>query len=75
MGIWHVIYVITLMSQIVEHIKISVHLKKFGKDIIVEYLLYTVYLLQQIKEHPALFCHCVNSQTRFTIRDFGVDVM
>ena len=42
MGIWHVIYVITLMTQIVEHIKISVHLKKFGKDIIVEHLLYTV---------------------------------
>ena len=30
------------------------------------------YLLQQIKEHLALFCHCVNSQTRLTIKDIVV---
>ena len=32
------------------------------------------YLLQQIKEHPAPFSHCINSQTRLTIRDTGVGV-
>ena len=31
MGIWHVIYVITLISWIVEHIEISEHLTKFGE--------------------------------------------
>ena len=30
------------------------------------------YPLQQIKEHPAPFCHCANNQTRLTIRDTGV---
>ena len=42
MGIWHVIYVITLMSWMVEHIEISVHLTKCGEKLIVEHLLYTV---------------------------------
>ena len=30
------------------------------------------YLLQQIIEPPGIFSHCVNSQTRLTIRDTGV---
>ena len=42
MKIWQVIYVITLMSWIEEHIEISVNLTNFGKKLIVEHLIYTV---------------------------------
>ena len=44
---------------------------KICRKLLVEHL-FTLYLSQQIKEHPAPFCHCANNQTRLTIMDTGV---
>ena len=61
----------TLMSQIVEHTEIDEHLEKNTENLIVEHLFYTISIATNNRT-PGIFFHCVNSQTRLTIRDTRV---
>ena len=59
------------MSQIVEHTEIDEHLEKNTENLIVEHLFYTISIATNNRT-PGIFFHCVNSQTRLTIRDTRV---
>ena len=61
------------MSQIVEHTEIDEHLEKNTENLIVEHLFYTISIATNNRT-PGIFFHCVNSQTRLTIRDTRVYV-
>ena len=61
----------TLMSQIVEHTEIDEHLEKNTENLIVEHLFYTISIATNNRT-PGIVFHCVNSQTRLTIRDTRV---
>ena len=63
----------TLLYQIVEHIEIKEHSAKFAEKLLVEHLFYTIFIATN-KRTPGIFSHCINSQTRLTIRDTGVDI-
>ena len=59
------------MSQIVEHAEIDEHLEEIVENLIVEHLIYTISIATNNRT-PGIFFHCVNSQTRLTIRDTRV---
>ena len=59
------------MSQIVEHTEIDEHLEKNTENLIVEHLFYTISIATNNRT-PGIFFHCVNNQTRLTIRDTRV---
>ena len=61
----------TLVSQIVEHAEIDEHLEEIVENLIVEHLIYTISIATNNRT-PGIFFHCVNSQTRLTIRDTRV---
>ena len=65
---------VTLMSQIVELTEINEHLEEIAKNLIVEHLFYTISIATNDRT-PGIFFHCVNSQTRLTIRDTRVGMM
>ena len=56
-------YLITLMSQIVEHTKIDEHLGEIAENLIVEHLFYTISIATNNRT-LGIFFHCVNSQMR-----------
>ena len=58
----------TLVSQIVEHTEIDEHLEQIAENLIVEHLIYTIFIATNNRT-SGIFFHCVNSQTRLTIRD------
>ena len=64
-------YSATLVSQIVEHTEIDEHLEQIAENLIVEHLIYTISIATNNRT-PGIFFHCVNSQTRLTIRDTRV---
>ena len=61
----------TLVSQIVEHTEIDEHLEQIAENLIVEHLIYTIFIATNNRT-SGIFFHCVNSQTRLTIRDTRV---
>ena len=61
------------MSQIVEHTEIDEHLEQIAENLIVEHLIYTIFIATNNRT-SGIFFHCVNSQTRLTIRDTRVHV-
>ena len=61
----------TLVSQIVEHTKIDEHMEEIAENLTVEHLFYTISIATNNRT-PGIFFHCVNSQTRLTIRDTRV---
>ena len=61
----------TLMSQIVEHTLKDEHWKEIAENLIVEHLFYTISITTNNRT-PRIFFHCINSQTRLTIRDIRV---
>ena len=62
---------LTLVSQIVEHTEIDEHLEQIAENLIVEHLIYTIFIATNNRT-SGIFFHCVNSQTRLTIRDTRV---
>ena len=61
------------MSQIVEHTEIDEHLGRTAQNLIVKHLFYTTCIsIATNNRTPGIFFHCVNSQTRLTIRDTRV---
>ena len=63
--------VVTLVSQIVEHTEINEHLEEIAENLIVEHVIYTI-SIETNNRTPGIFFHCINSQTRLTIRDTRV---
>ena len=61
----------TLVSQIVEHTEIDEHLEEIAENLIVEHVIYTI-SIETNNRTPGIFFHCINSQTRLTIRDTRV---
>ena len=59
------------MFQIVEHTEIDEHLGEIAENLIVEHLFYNIYIATNNRT-PGIFFHCINSQTRLTIRDTRV---
>ena len=64
-------YMCTLVSQIVEHTEIDEHLEQIAENLILEHLIYTIFIATNNRT-SGIFFHCVNSQTRLTIRDTRV---
>ena len=62
---------LTLVSQIVEHTEIDEHLEEIAENLIVEHVIYTI-SIEINNRTPGIFFHCINSQTRLTIRDTRV---
>ena len=62
----------TLVSQIVEHTEIDERLGRIAQNLIVEHLFYTISIATNNRT-PGIFFHCVNSQTRLTIK--GVTIV
>ena len=51
--------------------EIDEHLEEIAKNVIVVHLFYTIFIATNNRT-PVIFFHCVNSQTRLTIRDTWV---
>ena len=64
----------TLLSHIVENAEIDEHLEKIAENIIVEHLFYTIFIATNNRT-LGVFFHCVNNQTRLTIRDTRVPIL
>ena len=58
-------------SQVNPSVDKNEHLEEIAENLIVEHVIYTI-SIETNNRTPGIFSHCINSQTRLTIRDTRV---